>query len=256
MWQRIHNAIQNHLPGSADQTGEGRPAGLLRLLTALVGILVGPANRGSLRFEDCHVEGFQGNGLYASPSNGPVEVVGGLYANNGIASVRVSSPATVRDVTVRCDEAPAEFRNMRGIRLRHGDHVLVENCTVEFSDLTYSAGGVVVEPMMESATIRNVEVDVSAERFTRHVDSAVGHDVARRVRQADAVASSAALVDTEAIESTAIAAGDRDRGVAAGCTDDADALDGERPSTRGLLCVIAGLFRVDRWHVVHVGPEP
>jgi len=95
-----------------------------------VGILVGPANRGRLRFEDCHVEGFQGNGLYASPSNGPVEVVGGLYANNGIASVRVSSPATVRDVTVRCDEAPAEFRNMRGIRLRHGEDVLVENCTV------------------------------------------------------------------------------------------------------------------------------
>jgi len=128
-----------------------------------VGILVGPANRGRVRFEECHVEGFPGNGLYASPSNGPIEVVGGVYANNGIASVRVSSPAVVRDLTVRCDEAPAGFRNMRGIRLRNGESALVENCTVEMSEVTYSDGAVVVEPMMESATIRNVDVRLSAD---------------------------------------------------------------------------------------------
>lgn len=128
-----------------------------------VGILVGPANEGHLRFQDCHVEGFEGNGLYASPSNGPIEVVGGLYANNGIASVRVSSPATVRDVTVRCDEAPEGFRNMRGIRLRHGESVTVENCTIEMSDLTYSDGALVIEPMMESATIEDVDIDVSVD---------------------------------------------------------------------------------------------
>lgn len=128
-----------------------------------VGILVGPANRGLVRFEECHVEGFPGNGLYASPSNGPIEVVGGLYANNGIANVRVSSPAVVRDLTVRCDEAPAGFRNMRGIRLRNGPSALVENCTVEMSAVTYSEGAVVVEPMMESATIRDVDIELSAD---------------------------------------------------------------------------------------------
>ncbi|AGN00966.1 hypothetical protein L593_05085 [Salinarchaeum sp. Harcht-Bsk1] len=128
-----------------------------------VGVLVGPANRGRLRFEDCHVEGFPGNGLYASPSNGPIEVSGGLFANNGIASVRVSSPATIRNVEVRCDEAPQGFRNMRGIRLRHGESVLVENCRIVMRDLTYSDGGLVIEQQMESATIRDLEIDSSVD---------------------------------------------------------------------------------------------
>jgi len=138
-----------------------------------VGVLVGPANQGSLRFENCEVSGFPGNGLYASPSNGPIEVVGGLYENNGIASVRVSSPATVRDVTVRCNRAPTGFRNMRGIRLRHGESILVENCTIEMSDLTYTDGGLVIEPMMESATIRDVDIECSVDDYPAvHVKTA------------------------------------------------------------------------------------
>ncbi|GAB3688360.1 hypothetical protein GCM10028857_22420 [Salinarchaeum chitinilyticum] len=138
-----------------------------------VGVLVGPANQGSLRFEDCRVSGFPGNGLYASPSNGPIEVVGGTYENNGIASVRVSSPATVRDVTVRCDQSPQGFRNMRGIRLRHGESILVENCTIEMHDLTYTDGGLVIEPMMESATVRNVDIECSVDGYPAvHVKTA------------------------------------------------------------------------------------
>ena len=149
--------------------GGGNPDG--------VGVLVGPANRGNLRFEECRVDGFPGNGLYASPSNGPIEVIGGHFANNGIASVRVSSPATVRDVTVRCDEAPAGFRNMRGIRLRHGESVLVENCRIVMEDLTYTDGGLVIEQGMESATVRNVEIDCSVDDVPAiHVKSP-DHDV-------------------------------------------------------------------------------
>lgn len=128
-----------------------------------VGVLVGPENVGTVTFENCHVEGFPGNGLYASPSNGPVNVVGGYYANSGIANVRVSGPTEVRNVHVRCDRSPKGFRNMRGIRLRHGKSALVENCTVEMRDVTYSEGAIVIEPLMESPTIRNVDVEVSAD---------------------------------------------------------------------------------------------
>jgi len=128
-----------------------------------VGVLVGPENVGEITFRKCHVEGFPGNGLYASPSNGPIHVEGGFYANNAIASVRVSSPATVRDVHVRCDRAPENFENMRGIRLRNGDSVLVENCTVEMMDVTYSEGAIVIGRMMESATIRNIDITLSAD---------------------------------------------------------------------------------------------
>jgi len=128
-----------------------------------VGVLVGPENVGTVTFENCHVEGFPGNGLYASPSNGPVNVSGGYYANSGIANVRVSGPTVVRGVHVRCDRAPDGFRNMRGIRLRHGESALVENCTVEMREVTYSEGALVVEPLMESPTIRNLDVELSAD---------------------------------------------------------------------------------------------
>lgn len=128
-----------------------------------VGVLVGPENVGKVSFEDCHVEGFPGNGLYASPSTGPVHVLGGYYANSAIANVRVSGPTVVRDVHVRCDRAPDGFRNMRGIRLRHGKSAIVEDCTIEMLDVTYSEGALVIEPLMQSPTIRNVDIEVSTD---------------------------------------------------------------------------------------------
>lgn len=128
-----------------------------------VGCLVGPEHEGTLTFENCHVSGYPGNGLYASPAVGRVDVIGGLYENCGIANVRVSGPSTVRDVTVRCDDAPAGFRNMRGIRLRHGRSLLVEECAVEMTEVTYSEGAIVLEPLVESATIRNNQVVASAD---------------------------------------------------------------------------------------------
>ncbi|MFC6733674.1 hypothetical protein [Haladaptatus sp. DYSN1] len=127
------------------------------------GCFVGPDNLGELTFKDCHIVGFPNNGLYASSSVGPVNVIGGFYQNNGIANVRVSSPAVVRGVHILCDSAPAGFQNMRGLRLRNGESVLVEDCTIEMLDVTYSEGGIVIESLMESATIRNTKVVTSAD---------------------------------------------------------------------------------------------
>ncbi len=127
------------------------------------GLLISPENRGELTITDCHIAGFPGNGLYASGSVGPINVIGGSYFNNGIANVRVSSPAVVRGVHVRCDRAPEGFRNMRGIRLRDGDSVLVEDCTIEMIDVTYSEGAIVIEPLMKSAIIRNTDILTTAD---------------------------------------------------------------------------------------------
>jgi hypothetical protein len=170
-----------------------------------VGVLVGPANQGLIRFEDCEVSGFPGNGLYASPSNGPIEVHGGRFENNGIASVRVSSPATVRNVTVRCDEAPSGFRNMRGIRLRHGESITVENCRIVMRDLTYTDGGLVIEPMMESATIRDVEIECFVDdapavhmKMPRHDNAAAELDLENVTISGDAANGSAVLITDRA----------------------------------------------------------
>ncbi|WP_135302755.1 hypothetical protein [Haloarcula amylovorans] len=127
------------------------------------GCYVGEAHRGHIAFTDCHVDGFPDNGLYASPAVGRVDVVGGVYRNSGVSNVRVSGPATVRGVTVRCNEARAGVPNMRGIRLREGSDVLVENCRVIMENVTSSDGGITCAKWLNEATIRNTHVTVAAD---------------------------------------------------------------------------------------------
>ncbi|MBX0323149.1 hypothetical protein EGH21_08925 [Halomicroarcula sp. F13] len=127
------------------------------------GCYVGDDHRGHVRFEDCLVGGFPDNGLYASPAPGRVDVVGGRYENNGVSNVRVSGPATVEGVTVRCDTARPGVPNMRGIRLREGSNVLVDGCRVVMDRVTESDGAITCANWLESATIRNTHVTVRAD---------------------------------------------------------------------------------------------
>lgn len=158
--------------------------------TGTVGCLVGPASTGTITFRDCRIEGFPNNGLYASPAKGPVRVLGGYYANNGIASVRVSGDSVVRGVHVRCDDDGRHLDNMRGIRLRHGASALVEDCTVEMLAATYSDGAITMEPLLQSATVRDTVVradvdEVPAIRIkspTRSIDRLGESDGDPRIR--------------------------------------------------------------------------
>ncbi len=134
--------------------------------TGASGVLVGGSNRGDIRFADCRIQGFPDNALYASPDEGTIEVFGGVYMNSGISNVRIRGDSHVRGVHVRCDRAPEGFPNMRGIRLRGGSNVLVEDCTVEMLDVTYSDGAITVSSQTEGATIRNTHVRTDADRVT------------------------------------------------------------------------------------------
>jgi len=132
--------------------------------TEVTGCEVGDDNRGDVAFVDCHVAGFPDNGLYARPPAGEIRVRGGTYRNNGVAGVRVQTDgsAVVRGVHVRCDDADAAGENMRGIRLRTGRDVLVEDCLVELLAVPSSDGGVTFAPELESATVRNTRIRVDA----------------------------------------------------------------------------------------------
>jgi hypothetical protein len=131
--------------------------------TGASGCLVGDSNRGNIRFADCEMRGFPDNALYASADHGTIEVFGGTYANSGISNVRVRGDSHIRGVHVLCDRAPDKFRNMRGIRIRGGSNVLVEDCTVEMLDATYSDGAITIAPWADGATIRNTEVRTDAD---------------------------------------------------------------------------------------------
>ncbi|QLG64135.1 right-handed parallel beta-helix repeat-containing protein [Halorarum salinum] len=141
------------------------PDGAVAMRPGITGCEVGDDTRGDLTFADCHVEGFSDNGLYADPPEGRVRVLGGYYANNDVASVRVNADAgsIVRGVHVRCDEPRQRFENMRGIRLRGGDDVLVEDCLVEMLAVTESDGGVTFSTELTSATMRDSHVHVDAD---------------------------------------------------------------------------------------------
>jgi len=131
--------------------------------TLAVGTYVSDMSKGTLEFRDCQIEGFPNNGLYGSSSEGPLHVIGGYYANNDIANVRVGDEGVIDGVHVRCDEAPSRFENMRGIRLRNGTSARVTNCTVELLDVTYSDGAIVIEPWMEGAVIEDTTVRIDAD---------------------------------------------------------------------------------------------
>lgn len=130
----------------------------------ITGAYVGDTSRGTITFEDCRIEGFPDNGLYASSAVGPVRVIGGYYANNGISNVRVGGRGLVRGVHVRCDDASRGFSNMRGIRLDNGGTARIEDCDVEMLQVTDSNGALTLSPWMASAVVRNTRIQVDADR--------------------------------------------------------------------------------------------
>ena len=131
---------------------------------SVTGCEVGDMNRGTLRFLDCHIAGFPDNGLYADPPEGVIEVIGGRYENNDISNVRVNADpgSVIRGVHVRCDQAPKNFENMRGIRLRGGDGISVVGCLIEMVNVTSSDGGVTVSHDMGRVEVRDTHVHVDA----------------------------------------------------------------------------------------------
>uniref|UniRef100_UPI000C6D2ACA glycosyl hydrolase family 28-related protein n=1 Tax=Halegenticoccus soli TaxID=1985678 RepID=UPI000C6D2ACA len=136
-------------------------------------VFVHPTDRpGSLTFRDCRIAGWGTQGLYASAHGGPIRVVGGEYANNGLAQIRVGggnggTRAIVKDVLVRVDDPRPGMANMRGIWLKEGDETLIENCEVRVADLggTTSSGGIVVGREHGRTAIRDTTLRIDAPTY-------------------------------------------------------------------------------------------
>ncbi|MFC7045297.1 right-handed parallel beta-helix repeat-containing protein [Halobacteriaceae archaeon GCM10025711] len=111
-------AFTNNTPGSID--------------TGPTGIIVSPAHDGKLWFRDCELGGFPDNGLYDSIGAGRVIVEGGVYRNSNSASIRIGGDdSAIIGARVIVDENRPEDQNQRGIRLDHGDNLLVKDVNVE-----------------------------------------------------------------------------------------------------------------------------
>ncbi len=145
----------------------------------LTGVYVSDHHAGELTFQNCNLESFSDNGLYASAPGGPegedgeVNVIGGTYRNNNIANVRLGSTGSkAEDVTVVVNsETPGYGQlNARGIRLRNRSGQTIENCDITFEEgAADSFGGVVFHGrnsggLVKDTTIRIQRDDVPAIR--------------------------------------------------------------------------------------------
>ncbi|MFB6164381.1 MAG: hypothetical protein ABEJ31_04405, partial [Haloarculaceae archaeon] len=93
-----------------------------------VGIFVGRSNVGTIRIVDCRLEEFPNNGIYASRTNGVVQVEGGVYRNNDVSQVRLGTEGSYVDGTtmaidttaVRPPNRPRDYMYPRGVRIESG----------------------------------------------------------------------------------------------------------------------------------------
>jgi len=138
-------------------------------------IYVFPRSVGKLTFRNCRIEHWK-EGLYGAYHRGPLRILGGYYANNGIEQVRVgggTAGALVRGVTVRVDnpKQPEHKPNMRGIWAEEGGHVRIEDCDIAITDLggTYSSGAIVVGKQFGEVVVTNTEIRTDTDAYGLHV---------------------------------------------------------------------------------------
>lgn len=142
-----------------------------------VGIWEGDRHRGRIRVENCRLEEFGNNGIYASRCPGTTEVIGGVYRNNNTCSVRLGGQGNaIRGATIEVDleaySGPTtqmeDQYNTRAIVLEQGPYdksgrVLIEDCDVRMTSADRSQGAIVAwstgsGPRVERSRI-SVDVD-------------------------------------------------------------------------------------------------
>ncbi|WP_255682005.1 hypothetical protein [Natrinema sp. SYSU A 869] len=124
------------------------------------GIVVNPAHRGTIVFDDCMLGGFPDNGLYASNETGRIGVNGGWFQNSGTASIRLSgTTGEIRDATVVVDEDPHDSSGQHAIRLDGGDQFDLKNITV---DVPRPNGDAIrIMNNVDTTSITNSEISVA-----------------------------------------------------------------------------------------------
>ncbi len=119
-----------------------------------IGTWIGIDSEGTIKLENCRFEGFSGNGLYCSRTNGVVQVEGGTFRNNDISQVRLGSEGSYVDganIVVDFNNSdspnPEDTLNARGIRFE-GTKIAssgpkARNCEINIVSAPNTEGGIV-----------------------------------------------------------------------------------------------------------------
>jgi hypothetical protein len=139
-----------------------------------VGVWIGISHKGAVTLKNCQFEGFPNNGLYCSRTGGAVQVEGGVFRNNDITQVRLSSQDSyVKNAVIVADfdnsdsPNPGDTLNSRGVRFEAGRFgyrgAFAENCDVTIASTPNSSGGIVVGSDGADHAVRNTRIQVDVD---------------------------------------------------------------------------------------------
>ncbi|WP_143423328.1 putative sodium/potassium/calcium exchanger [Halegenticoccus soli] len=121
---------------------------------------------GTINFINCKMEAWDDEGLYASAHPGPLNVIGGRYANNNLAQVRTGGvKARVKGVEIVCDDVSATPRdqNMRGIWMKEGHVLTIEDCDIIMEEVPYSSGAIVNGVEGAEMHVKNTRIQTNTD---------------------------------------------------------------------------------------------
>lgn len=139
------------------------------------GFFSGPQHAGTLRLIDFHLERCGSNGLYASRTEGTVEVMGGLFKNNDVAQVRLCGEGSfIRGARIVVDtddveKARGTYEGVRGIWWESGQQEktggYVENCDLVCRTANGRRALLQVDGTAGAMTVRDSRFRVDADNY-------------------------------------------------------------------------------------------
>ncbi len=139
----------------------------------LTAVYVSDGHAGELTFQNCSIDNFSDNGIYASAPGGPngndgvVNVIGGTFRNNNISNIRLGSTgARAEDVTVIVDDQTPGWGqlNSRGIRLRNQEQQEIHNCDIRFGpEAADSFGAIVFHQANGGARVTDTSIQIDRD---------------------------------------------------------------------------------------------
>jgi hypothetical protein len=162
------------------------------------GIWAGGHHAGTLRVENCRLEEFGNNGMYCSRNPGDVQVVGGVFRNNNVSSIRIGGDGSyVRDAHIEVDldqySGPRrgfeEQFNTRGIIVEQNNYqkpagVNISNCDIRIVKTPRSQAAIDIGEYGRSLSVENTRIRVDPDDtlavWRKQPSSRPPHDVALR----------------------------------------------------------------------------
>lgn len=158
-----------------------------------IGIGVFQPHSGTLKVVDCHLEEFGNNGMYASRHTGKVQIEGGTFRNNNVASVRISGQGNyVEGATIEIDpekyEGPRESNHesnafgmravwINGRKFDKQPGAEVRDCDIVVRDHPAPNSAIRVSDNSTSLAVRNTRIQHDLDDMAAVRSEPNGHPV-------------------------------------------------------------------------------